>query len=169
MALAKGFSAVEAAAERAVRGIVESHGFTLWDVVFMKEGASRYLRVFIDKPGGVSIDDCELIDGPINDAIDRQDFIDSVDYLEIGSAGLERSVRRVGQLEMSVGKKIKLRTYKLCEGLPAKTVSCVLSGFDGERITVVGDFGEASVNIADVSGMNYDDFDDTDEINVLED
>ena len=57
MALAKGFSTIEAAAEAAVRPIVESHGFSLWDVWFAKEGAKWYLRIFIDKPHGVSIDD----------------------------------------------------------------------------------------------------------------
>lgn len=164
MALAKGLSTIEAAAEKAVRGIVESHGYTLWDVVFMKEGAAWYLRVFIDKPQGVSIDDCVSIDGLINEAIDRQDFIDKVDYLEIGSAGLERSVRRVDQLAPSVGKKIRLRTYKLCGGLPAKDVKCVLEAFDGEKITVNGEFGDAAVALADISAINYDDFDENDNI-----
>ena len=164
MALAKGFNAVESAAEAAVRDIVESHGFSLWDVVFVKEGAGWYLRVLIDKKGGVSIDDCESIDGIINDVIDRQDFIDRVDYLEIGSAGLERAVRRVAQLEPSVGKRIKLKTYKLCEGLPEKAVKCTLDGFDGERITVSGDFGSVCLAVSEVSGINYDDFDDYDEL-----
>ena len=162
MALAKGFSSVEAAAEKAVRDIVEQNGFKLWDVVFMKEGASWYLRILIDKAGGVSIDDCELINGPINDVIDAQDFIDKVDYLEIGSAGLERAVRRVEQLGQSIGRKIRLRTYKLSEGLPAKDVKCVLDAFDGEKITVTGDFGTAQLAVAEVSAINYDDFDDYD-------
>lgn len=164
MALAKGFSSIEAAAERAVRDIVESHGFSLWDVVFMKEGACWYLRVFIDKPGGITIDDCESINGLINDEIDKQDFIDKVDYLEIGSAGLERVVRRTEQLSMSIGKKIRLRTYKLAAGLPQKDVKCVLKAFDGEKITVFGEFGEAEVSVAEVSAINYDDFDDCDNL-----
>lgn len=168
MALAKGFSSVEAAAEKAVRGIVESNGFSLWDVVFMKEGASWYLRILIDKPGGVSIDDCELINGPINEVIDKQDFIDKVDYLEIGSAGLERAVRRTEQLSASIGRKIRLRTYKLCEGIPEKDVKCVLDAFDGEKITVTGDFGTAQAAVTEVSAINYDDFDDIDEITMEE-
>lgn len=160
MALAKGFSTIESAAEAAVRPIVESHGFKLWDVWFAKEGAKWYLRIFIDKPEGVSIDDCESIDGLINAEIDKQAFIDKVDYLEIGSAGLERSVRRLAQLEPSVGKKIRVKTYKLCEGAPSKSFSCVLSGYDGERITVTGDFGALEIPAAEVSAINYDDFDD---------
>ena len=164
MALAKGFSSIEAAAENAVRDIVESHGFSLWDVVFMKEGASWYLRIFIDKPGGITIDDCELINGQIYDDIHKQDFIDKVDYLEIGSAGLERVVRRTAQLPASIGKKIRLRTYKLAAGLPQKDVKCTLSAFDGENITVTGDFGEAVVPVAEVSAINYDDFDDYEEL-----
>ncbi|MGN1339913.1 MAG: ribosome maturation factor RimP [Oscillospiraceae bacterium] len=165
MALAKGFSAVEAAAEAAVRPIVESHGFTLWDVWFVKEGAKWYLRIFIDKPEGISIDDCESIDGLINAEIDKQDFIDRIDYLEVGSAGLERSVRRLAQLPLAVGKRIKVKTYKLCEGMPSKAFSCTLSDFDGEKITVTGDFGEASLPVAEVSAINYDDFDDHDLLN----
>lgn len=164
MALAKGFSTVEAAAEKAVRDIVESHGFSLWDVVFIKEGAAWYLRIFIDKPQGVSIEDCESIDGLINEAIDKQDFIDRVDYLEIGSAGLERTVRRTEQLPLSLGRKIKLKTYKQCEGLPAKAVNCVLDAFDGDFITVNGDFGTVRVAVADISAINYDDFDDYDKL-----
>ncbi len=164
MALAKGMSSIEAAADKAVRGIVESHGFSLWDVVFIKEGAGWYLWIYIDKPGGVDIDDVEAVNDEINEAIDKQDFIDKIDYLEISSAGLERAVRRVDQLAPSVGRKIKLRTYKLCEGLPAKSVNCVLEAFDGEKLTVTGDFGSAVLAVADVSAINYDDFDDFDKI-----
>lgn len=162
MALAKGFSSIEAAAEAAVRPIVESHGYQLWDVWFVKEGAKWYLRIFIDKPEGISLDDCESIDGLINEEIDRQEFIDKIDYLEIGSAGLERPVRRIGQLEMSLGKKVKVKTYKLIEGAPSKAFSAVLDGFDGEKITLNGDFGVLALTAADISGINYDDFDDND-------
>ena len=162
MALAKGLCSIEAAADAAVRPIVESHVYTLWDVWFAKEGAKWYLRIFIDRPGGVSIDDCESIDGLINAEIDKQDFIDKIDYLEIGSAGLERPVRRIAQLEPSIGKKIIVKTYKLCEGAPSQAFSCVLSGFDGEVLTLTGDFGELALPVADVSAINYDDFDDSD-------
>ncbi len=162
MALAKGFSSIEAAAEAAVRPIVESHGYQLWDVWFAKEGAKWYLRIFIDKAEGISLDDCESIDGLINEEIDRQDFIDKIDYLEIGSAGLERPIRRTGQLEMSLGKKVKVKTYKLIEGAPSKAFSAVLKEFDGERIMLDGDFGELTLAISDISGINYDDFDNYD-------
>lgn len=162
MALAKGFSTVEAAAEAVVRPIVESHGFVLWDVWFAKEGAKWYLRVFIDKAEGVSLDDCEAVDGLINAELDKQDFIDRVDYVEIGSAGLERPIRRIAQLAPSVGKKVKVKTYKLVEGAPSKAFSAALDGFDGENITVSGDFGTLTMGIADISGINYDDFDDYD-------
>lgn len=164
MALAKGFSAVEAAAERAVRPIVEEHGYLLWDVVFIKEGAKWYLRILIDKPEGVSIDDCASIDGLINAEIDKQDFIDKIDYLEIGSAGLERPVRRIEQLAASVGKRLVVKTYKLCEGLPEKRVRCILDAFDGEKITIKGEFGAVEIAVSEISAINYDDFDDFDEL-----
>ncbi len=164
MGFAKGFNQVEALTEKAVRSIVEEHGYSLWDVVFIKEGASWYLRILIDKAGGVSIGDCESIDGLINAKIDEQPFIDKIDYLEVSSAGLERPIRRIEQIHNSVGKKIRLKTYKLCEGLPEKDVKCVLKGFDGESVEVSGDFGEIRLLLSDISSMNYDDFDDCDEI-----
>ena len=167
MGFAKGFNQIEAAAEKAVKQIVEEHGYSLWDVVFIKEGAAWYLRVLIDKPEGISIDDCESIDGLINAEIDKQPFIDKIDYLEVGSAGLERTVRRVDQIHASVGKRIKLKTYKLCEGLPEKNVKCVLKSFDGESVVVSGEFGEVCevrLLLSEISAMNYDDFDDFDEI-----
>lgn len=164
MALAKGLGSIETAAENVVRPIVEEHGYSLWDVVFIKEGAAWYLRILIDKPEGISIDDCASIDGLINAEIDKQDFIDKIDYLEIGSAGLERSVRRVEQLEASIGKRVKLKTYKLCEGLPEKTVKCELAAFDGEKITVKGEFGTVDLAVSDISAINYDDFDDFDKL-----
>ncbi|MCH5208022.1 MAG: ribosome maturation factor RimP [Oscillospiraceae bacterium] len=167
MGFAKGFNQVEAAAEKAVRQIVEEHGYSLWDVVFVKEGAAWYLRILIDKPEGISIDDCESIDGLINAEIDKQPFIDKIDYLEVGSAGLERPIRRVDQLHASVGKRIRLKTYKLCEGLTEKDVRCVLKSFDGERVVVSGEFGEiceVGLLLSEISAMNYDDFDDFDEI-----
>lgn len=162
MALAKGFSTVEAAAEAVVRPIVESHGFVLWDVWFVKEGAKWYLRVFIDRAEGISIDDCESVDGLINEEIDKQDFVDRIDYLEIGSAGLERPVRRLAQLSLSLGKKIRVKTYKLHDGAPSKAFSCVLDSFDGEVMTVSGEFGTITLAPSDVSGINYDDFDEND-------
>ena len=164
MGLLKGLSSIEAATEKIVRPIVEEHGFSLWDVVFIKEGAAWYLRVLIDKPQGISIDDCTSIDGLINAEIDKQDFIDKIDYLEIGSAGLERPVRRTEQLAASVGKRIKLKTYRLVGGMKEKTVRCVLDAFDGEKLTVKGDFGTADIAVADISSINYDDFNDFDEL-----
>lgn len=162
MALAKGFSSVEAAAEAVVRPIVEGHGYRLWDVWFAKEGAKWYLRIFIDKDEGVSLDDCESIDGLINAEIDKQDFIDRIDYLEIGSAGLERPLRRIAQLDMSLGKRVKVKTYKLVEGAPAKAFSAVLDGFADGAVTLSGDFGIISVQLSDISGINYDDFENYD-------
>lgn len=163
MGFLKGCNSIEAATEKIVRPIVEEHGFSLWDVVFIKEGAAWYLRILIDKPEGISIDDCTSIDGLINAEIDKQDFIDKVDYLEIGSAGLERPVRRAEQLAASVGKKIRLKTYKLLEGMAEKTVRGVLDAADGEKITVTGEFGTADIAFSDISSINYDDFDDFDD------
>ena len=118
---------------------------------FAKEGAKWYLRIFIDKPEGISIEDCESIDGLINQVIDQQEFIDRIDYLEIGSAGLERPIRRIAQLEQSVGKKVKVTT-----GVSDDEYTEITKGLSkGDKVIVDGkDYLSETNNEINITG-NY--------------
>ena len=79
--------------EEILNPIVEKHGFDLWDVEYVKEGGNWYLRAYIDKPGGIMVDDCEVVSRELSDILDEKDFIDEAYILEVSSPGLGRRSR----------------------------------------------------------------------------
>lgn len=117
-----------------VKDTVESKGVKLWDVVFVKEGASKYLRIIIDKPEGITIDDCTEVSHAVDPVIDEADPIDESYYLEVCSAGLERELVREQHFTAFIGSDVRLKLYKAFEG--AKEVSGKLVSFDGGNITL---------------------------------
>ena len=146
------------AAERVytlIKETVEQQGTTLWDVRFLKEGASWYLRVFIDKPEGITIDDCTDVSHAIDPIIDEADPIDKAYYLEVCSPGLERELARDFHFEWAVEKEVKIRLYKAIDG--KKEFTGVLKKA-GEEIVLLTDDGEKSFNIKEISKANLCDF-----------
>ncbi|HCH28687.1 MAG TPA: ribosome maturation factor RimP [Ruminococcaceae bacterium] len=109
---------------RLIADAVKAQGVDLWDVAFVKEGASRYLRVFIDKPGGVDINDCTNVSHAIDPIIDEADPIDESYYLEVSSPGLNRELKRKEHFTAFIGSKIALKLYKPFDG--KKQISGVL-------------------------------------------
>ncbi len=95
-----------------VRPIVEGMGLTLWDVRFEKEGASWYLRVFIDKEGGVTIDDCENVSRAADPLIDEADPISQAYYFEVSSPGIGRDLVRPWHFDRYLGQEIELRLIR---------------------------------------------------------
>ncbi len=123
--------------------IAEELGFTLWDVRFEKEGAAWYLRVYIDKDGGLNIDDCEAMSRPVSDLLDETDPIPQSYYLEVGSAGLERELVREQHFTASIGTTVRVRLIRPDEA-GEKEYIAPLQGFDRETITIAcGAEGEA--------------------------
>ena len=96
--------------------IVEENGCTLWDVEYVREAGQWYLRVYIDKEGGVNILDCEAISRPLSDALDEADPIETSYIFEVTSAGAERPLKRPGDFEQFMGSPIVLKTYKPRDG-----------------------------------------------------
>jgi ribosome maturation factor RimP len=112
-----------------IRPTVEGCGVSLWDVRFVKEGASYYLRVFIDKPEGIDIDDCTNVSHAIDPVIDEADPIDKSYYLEVCSPGLERQLVRPEHFARFIGSPVKLKLYRAVGG--SKELSGVLVRYDG--------------------------------------
>lgn len=119
-----------------VKETVESCGVTLWDVRFVKEGASHYLRVFIDKPDGISINDCTDVSHAIDPVIDDADPIDCSYYLEVCSPGIDRELNRPHHFEYALGKEITVKLFKAIDG--KKEFTGVLQAYDG-GITLLAD------------------------------
>lgn len=146
------------AAERVysiIKETVEAQGVTLWDVRFLKEGASWYLRVFIDRDEGVTIDDCTNVSHAIDPIIDEEDPIDLPYYLEVCSPGLERELTRPFHYERVLGEKIKIKLYKALDG--KKEFIGILKK-TGESLVLDVDGTELTFNIKEISKANLCDF-----------
>ncbi len=146
------------AAERVytlIKETVEQQGVSLWDVRFLKEGASWYLRVFIDKPEGINIDDCTNVSHAIDPIIDEADPIDKAYYLEVCSPGLERELTRDFHFVWAVEQKVKIKLYKAIDG--KKEFTGILKSA-GEEIVLQTEDGEKSFNIKEISKTVLCDF-----------
>jgi ribosome maturation factor RimP len=155
----QGGKMMASAAERVyslIKETVENLGVSLWDVRFLKEGASWYLRVFIDKEDGITIDDCTDVSHAIDPVIDEADPIDKSYYLEVCSCGIERELSRPEHFEKMLGQKVKLKLYKAQDGV--KEFIGNLIGFDGKvKIDVDGEIKE--FDLKKISKANLCDFD----------
>ncbi len=146
------------AAERVyslIKETVEDAGVELWDVRFLKEGASWYLRVFIDKEEGISIDDCSRVSHAIDPIIDEEDPIDKSYYLEVCSPGLERELARPEHFQKVLGEKIKIRLYK---AIDSKKEFTGLLKQAGETVVLEVNGQEMSFGFKDISKANLCDF-----------
>lgn len=123
----------ELTAELAAPAIAEQ-GCTLWDVEYVKEAGTWYLRILLDKEGGVDILDCEEISRKVSDLLDEADPIEGSYTLEVGSAGAERALKRPSDFQRFLGSPITVKLYRPYNGL--KEIPCVLRGYDDGRITV---------------------------------
>lgn len=138
-----------------IKETVEAEGVSLWDVRFLKEGASWYLRVFIDKPEGISIDDCTNVSHAIDPIIDEADPIDVSYYLEVCSPGLERELVRREHFEAVLGQEIKVKLYKAVDG--AKEFIGTLEAVD-EKISLKTENGLFEFGFKEISKANLCDF-----------
>lgn len=120
--------------------IMEKNGFELWDVEYVKEGNNWYLRAYIDKPGGIMVDDCEVVSRELSDILDEQDFIDDAYILEVSSPGLGRPLKKEKDFARSIGEEIELRTYRAIDR--QKEFIGVLTAFDKDTITIEYEDGE---------------------------
>ena len=139
--------------------LVTGLGLMLWDVRYVKEGANRYLRIIIDKEGGVNITDCVAVNDAIDAPLDELDPISESYSLQVCSAGIERELVRDFHFEKYLGSKVIL---KLRSGFEGKKVHhCVLSGYDDGKITVTFENGgEHDFEKNEYSSVKLDDFDD---------
>ena len=139
-----------------IKDAVEAEGVRLWDVRFLKEGASWYLRVFIDKPEGISIDDCTNVSHAIDPIIDEADPIDVSYYLEGCSPGIERELTRSRHYEESLGKQVRLKLYRAYDG--KKEITGTLEDVTEENVTLVTEGNALTVERKNISKANLSDF-----------
>ena len=117
-----------------VRPVVEEEGCSLWDVEYVREAGTWYLRVFIDRDGGVGIDDCERISRRLDPILDEEDPIPDSYVFEVGSAGAERELKRPSDFEQFLGHEVELRLYRPMDG--KKSFAGTLAGYDDGNVTI---------------------------------
>ena len=114
--------------------VVQAHGCTLWDVEYVREGGEWFLRLYIDKDGGVDISDCEAISRAVDPILDEKDPVPDSYNFEVCSAGLERVLKRPGDFEQFLGSMVLVKLYKPVDG--RKEIVGTLTGYEIGRAHV---------------------------------
>ncbi len=154
--MAKGKNTVSVVWEMA-EPLAQELGLSIWDVRFLKEGADWYLRIFIDKEGGVSIDDCVDMTHAINKPLDESDPIEQAYFLEVSSPGVERDLVRDEHFSAYVGEKIKVKMIRPVEG--KREFSGILEDYNDGNITIrMSDESGFTFTKKEASWIKADDF-----------
>jgi len=129
--------------------VVEGLGLILWDVELKKEGSAWFLRVYIDKEGGVTLDDCERVSRALDKPLDAADLIEQSYFLEVSSPGVERTLRRPEHFALSVGKVVRLRLFSPRDG--RREYVGVLEDCGGDTLVLSEDGARHSFAAKDVA------------------
>ena len=114
--------------------VVKANGCELWDVEYVREGDQRFLRLYLDKEGGVDINDCETISRAVDPLLDEADPIAESYHFEVCSAGLERALKRPSDFERFMGSAVTVKLYRPYNGM--KEIPAVLRGYEDGKVTV---------------------------------
>ena len=133
----------ESRVEKPLLPLMEEHGFELVDVEYVKEAGTWYLRAYIDKEGGIAVDDCEVISRALSSWLDKEDFIDDSYILEVSSPGLGRPLKKEKDFVRSMGKDVDVRLYRQLN--KQKEFTGALSAYDENTVTLTMEDGSQMV------------------------
>lgn len=120
--------------EQLLEPLMQEFGFELVDVEYVKEGGSWYLRAYIDKPGGITINDCEAVSRRLSDILDEEDYIEESYTLEVSSPGLGRPLRKDKDFQRSLGEEVDVKLFAVVDH--SKEYTGLLKAFDKESVTI---------------------------------
>lgn len=129
--------------------LMQEHQFELVDVEYVKEAGTWYLRAYIDKEGGITVDDCESISRKLGDWLDKEDFIADSYILEVSSPGLGRPLKKEKDYKRSIGKDVEIRLYRARE--KQKEFTGMLKAYDETSVTIVCEEEEFVFEKADIA------------------
>lgn len=121
--------------EELLAPVVEGFGFELVDVEYVKEAGTWYLRAYIDKPGGITVDDCEAVSRQFSDILDEKDYIEDTYIFEVSSPGLGRPLKKEKDFLRSLGEEVEIRTYRPIDR--QKEFTGILKAYDKDTVTIV--------------------------------
>ena len=120
--------------EELLEPVVTGFGFELVDVEYVKEAGIWYLRAYMDKPGGITVDDCEAVSRKFSDILDEKDYIEDAYIFEVSSPGLGRPLKKEKDFQRSLGEEVEVRTYRAIDR--QKEFAGILKAFDKDTITI---------------------------------
>lgn len=142
---------IEENVESLIEDIIQKLGYSLYDVEYVKEGKDYFLRIYIDSPKGISLNDCELVSNNITELLDKEDYIKEQYFLEVSSTGIERVLKKDKHLQSNIGTKVQIKLFKPLNG--KKQYEGILKRFDVDNIVVEANLQELNIerqNIAQI-------------------
>ena len=140
---------IESKVSSLIEPIIENIGYSLYDLLYVKEGKDFYLRVVIDKPEGIDINDCEKVNDAINDILDEADYIKDQYFLEVSSPGLERILRKDKHFEKQIGNEISLKLFKPIN--KQKELIGILEEYNENELTIKVEDETLKINLKDIA------------------
>ena len=142
-------ASIEERVESLVEKKINDLGYELYDVEYAKEGKDYFLRIFIDKPEGIDLNDCEKVNDSINDLLDQADYIKDQYFLEVSSPGIERTLRKDKHLEANLESLVEIKLFKPIE--KKKVIQGILKQFNSEIIELEIEDGTIEIERKDIS------------------
>lgn len=140
---------IEAKVEKKLKPIIENLGYSLYDVLYEKEGKDYYLRIIIDKQGTIDIKDCEIVNDAINDVLDEEDYIKQQYYLEVSSPGLERVLRKKEHFLKQIGNEIMVKLFKPI--YKEKELKGILKEYNDNELILTQENKEIRIDIKNIA------------------
>ena len=145
---------IEEKVENLLKERIENLGYDLYDVEYAKEGKNYFLRIYIDKPEGIDLQDCEKVNDEISDVLDEANYIKEQYFLEVSSPGIERILRKDKHLEKNKGKEIAIKLFKK-DDLGKKDYQGILRDFNDENIFLEENIKIERKNIAQIKTVYH--------------
>jgi ribosome maturation factor RimP len=142
-------ASIEERVESLLKEKIEAIGYELYDVEYSKEGKNYFLRIFIDKTGGIDLNDCEKVNNEIDEILDEADYIKEQYFLEVSSPGIERIIRKEKHLKKYIGHEINIKLFKKDKN-GNKEYQGILKAFDQENIELEENIKIERKNIAQI-------------------
>lgn len=139
-------ASIEEKVEKLLNPIIEKIGYELYDVEYAKEGKNNFLRIFIDNPKGIDLNDCEKVNDAITDILDEENYIKDQYFLEVSSPGVERVLRKEKHLEKNIGTEISVKLFKKDEN-GKKEYQGILKKFDENQIKIQDEENQKEIEI----------------------
>lgn len=137
-------ASIEEKVEKLLNPIIEKIGYELYDVEYAKEGKNNFLRIFIDNPKGIDLNDCEKVNDAITDVLDKADFIKDQYFLEVSSTGLEKNLRKDEHFKKQIGNKIEVKLFSKLNN--QNVFEGILKEFNNEYLIIETEDSEVKID-----------------------